>query len=44
VTLNAANEVTRVDYVSGQGYSLHDFYAVIEAHSVGDGEPLSDYW
>lgn len=44
VTLNAANEVVGVDYVSGSGYSLDDFNAVIEALSIGDGEPQSDYW
>jgi hypothetical protein len=44
VTLSAANEVTGVDYVSGLGYSLADFYAVCEAGAVSDGEPQSDYW
>jgi hypothetical protein len=44
VTLNAASEVVGVDYVSGQGYSLDAFYAVIEALSLSDGEPQSDYW
>ena len=44
VTLDAANEVVGVDYVSGQGYSLDAFYAVIEALSLSDGEPQSDYW
>lgn len=44
VTLDAANEVTGVDYVHASGYSMDDFYAVIEALFIGDGEPLSDYW
>jgi hypothetical protein len=39
VTLSAANEVTGVDYVSGQGYSLPDFWAVCEAGAVSDGKP-----
>ena len=43
VTLDAANEVTGVDYVSGLGYSVADFWAVCEATAVSDGEPLSDY-
>lgn len=44
VTLNAANEVVGVDYVRASGYSPDDFYAVVEALFIGDGEPLSDYW
>lgn len=44
VTLSADNEVTGVDFVSGDGWSLADFYVVLAAGAVSDGEPQSDYW
>ena len=44
VTLDADNQVTGVYYVSGDGWSLPDFYAVCAAGAVDDGEPQTDYW